>query len=101
LLIRQLALNIQAPVNQAYVIDIVPQEQRATYFGSQNLVWCVGFGGLGPLVSGLLQARGGFALAFGFASIVYLAAPLSFWVLLGNRRRAFPAAPAIAPAQAA
>jgi MFS family permease len=102
LLVRQLLLNLQAPVNQAYIIDIVPQAQRATYFGSQNLVWCVGFGGLGPLLSGLLQARGGFVLAFGFASIVYLAAPLSFWALLGDRRRAFPAAPpVIAPAQAA
>lgn len=83
LLIRQLALNFQAPVNQAFIMDAVPQEHRAAYFGTQNLVWLVGFGGLGPLVSGPLQAHGGFAVAFGVASLVYTIAPLSFWQLMG------------------
>ncbi len=88
LLVRQLALNFQSPVSQAFIIDVVPQEHRAAYFGTQNLLWSVGFGGLGPLVSGLLQARGGFVVAFGVASLVYTIAPLSFWQLLGMREAA-------------
>jgi dipeptide/tripeptide permease len=43
-------------------------------------------GGIGPLVSGFLQVRGGYQLAFSVSAVFYLLSGLIFLLLFGKVR---------------
>jgi MFS family permease len=79
--IRQIALNIQAPLASVFAMEYVPVEQRARAATATNIAWGVGSSGLGPVTSGFLQVEGGFQLAFSVAGIFYLLAG-AFYLLL-------------------
>ncbi len=78
LYLRQFALNIQAPLNQLFGMEIVEERERARLSSAQTVVFNVAFGGLGPLLSGLLQVRGGYELAFSVSAFFYLLAGSTF-----------------------
>jgi len=84
--VRQLALNLQAPLSQVFGMEYVDPQQRARLATAQIVVSGIGVGGIGPLVSGFLQVRGGYQLAFSVSACFYLLAGLSFLVLFGKLR---------------
>jgi MFS family permease len=84
--VRQMILTIQAPLNQVFGMDFVEPRERARLATAQNIVFGLGFGGLGPLISGFLQVRGGFQLAFSVSALFYLLAGSTFLALFGRVR---------------
>jgi MFS family permease len=67
-------------------MEYVAPGQRARLATAVMIAWGIGSGGIGPLLSGLLQALGGFQLAFSVAAFFYLIAGVSFLVLFGKVR---------------
>jgi MFS family permease len=84
--VRQILLNIQAPLATVFGMEYVVPEQRARVSTALTVVWGLGSGGIGPLASGFLQLAGGFQLAFSIAAVFYLLAGLSFLILFGTVR---------------
>jgi MFS family permease len=83
---RQLALNVQAPLTQVFAMEYVDSRQRARLATAQTIVSGIGLGGIGPLMSGLLQVRGGYQLAFSVSAFFYLLAGLTFLLLFRRTR---------------
>jgi MFS family permease len=86
LYLRQLALNLQAPLSQVFGMEYVEPRQRARLATAQIVVSGIGVGGIGPLVSGFLQVRGGYQLAFSVSAVFYLLAGVTFLLLFGGTR---------------
>ena len=86
LCVRQLILSLQAPLNQVFGMDFVEPQERARLASAQNVVFGLGFGGIGPLISGFLQVRGGFQLAFSVSALFYLLAGSTFLALFRRVR---------------
>ncbi|MDQ6884815.1 MAG: MFS transporter [Candidatus Dormibacteraeota bacterium] len=84
--VRQLALNLQGPLGQVFGMEYVEGSQRARLATAQAVVSGVGVGGIGPLLSGFLQVRGGYQLAFSISAVFYLLAGLTFLWLFGKVR---------------
>ncbi|TME75775.1 MAG: MFS transporter [Chloroflexi bacterium] len=84
--LRQLALNLQAPLSQVFGMEYVEPQQRARLATAQTVVTGIGLGGLGPLLSGFLQVRGGYQLAFSVSAGFYMLAGLTFLVMFGRLR---------------
>jgi MFS family permease len=84
--LRQLALNLQGPLSQAFGMEYVEPQQRARLATAQTVVVGIGLSGIGPLVSGVLQVRGGYQLAFTVSAAFYLLAGLTFLLLFGGVR---------------
>ena len=86
--VRQVALNIQAPLAMVFGMDYVLPEERARLSTALMVGNGIGLGGIGPLASGFLQLWGGFQLAFSVAAAFYLLAGLSYLLLFGRIRLA-------------
>ena len=84
--VRQLALNLQGPLSQVFGMEYVDERERARLATAQVVVSGIGVGGIGPLVSGFLQVRGGYQLAFSVSAVFYLLAGLTFLMLFGRLR---------------
>ncbi len=84
--VRQLVLNIQGPLSQAFGMGYVEPRQRARFATAQIVVSGIGLGGIGPLLSGFLQVRGGYQLAFSVSAFFYLLAGLTFLLIFGKVR---------------
>jgi len=84
--IRQLVLNLQGPLGQVFGMEYVDARERARLATAQIVVSGIGIGGIGPLVSGFLQVRGGYQLAFSVSAVFYLLAGLTFLLLFGRVR---------------
>jgi MFS family permease len=84
--LRQLALNLQGPLSQAFGMEYVEPQQRARLATAQTVVVGIGLSGIGPLLSGFLQVRGGYQLAFSVSAAFYLLAGVTFLVLFGRVR---------------
>lgn len=78
-LARQALMNMGEPVYQAFAQGTVAPERRGALNGMFALSWNIGWLA-GPAVSGVLQVRGGFELAFTFTIVCYLIyIPLLWW----------------------
>ena len=88
--VRQMALNLQSPLYQVFGMEYVDPAERARLATAQIVVMGIGDSGLGPLVSGVLQVRGGFQLAFSVAAVFYLLSGVSFLVLFRGYRPSTP-----------
>jgi MFS family permease len=84
--VRQLVLNIQGPLSQAFGMGFVEPRQRARFATAQIVMSGIGVGGIGPLLSGFLQVRGGYQLAFSVSAFFYLLAGVTFLFLFGGVR---------------
>lgn len=84
IIVRQLALNLQGPLSQAFGMGYVEPRQRARFATAQIVVSGIGIGGIGPLLSGLLQVRGGYQLAFSVSAFFYFLAGMTFLLLFGK-----------------
>jgi MFS family permease len=76
--VRQLALNLQGPLSQVFGMEYVDPRERARLATAQVVASGIGVGGIGPLLSGFLQVRGGYQLAFSVSAIFYLLAGVIF-----------------------
>ncbi len=86
LYVRQLVINTQTPLSQVFAMEYVEPRERARLASAENVVFSIGFGGVGPLLSGFLQVRGGFELAFSVAAVFYLLAGVTFLSLFSRVR---------------
>lgn len=86
--LRQLALNLQGPLVQVFGMEYVEARERARLATAQVVVSGIGVGGIGPLVSGFLQVRGGYQLAFSVSAFFYLLAGVTYLLLFGRTRLA-------------
>jgi MFS family permease len=84
--VRQLALNLQGPLGQVFGMEYVDPRERARLATAQVVVSGIGVGGIGPLVSGFLQVRGGYQLAFSVSALFYLLAGVVFLLLFARTR---------------
>lgn len=84
--VRQLALNLQGPLGQVFGMEYVDPRERARLATAQVVVSGIGVGGIGPLLSGILQVRGGYQLAFSASAVFYLAAGLIYLLIFGGVR---------------
>ncbi len=87
-LARQALMNMGEPVYQAFAQGTVAPERRGALNGMFAFSWNIGWFA-GPAISGILQVRGGFELAFTFTIVCYVVyIPLLwwFWVRPGARR---------------
>ncbi|HYM50122.1 MAG TPA: MFS transporter [Candidatus Limnocylindrales bacterium] len=88
LALRQVILNLQSPLVLAFGMSYVEARQRARLAIAQEVAFGIGFGGIGPLLSGVLQVRGGYQLAFSVSAAFYLLAGLSFLAIFGRAQPA-------------
>jgi MFS family permease len=86
LYIRQIALNLQAPLGEVFGMEYVEPDERVRLATAQTVVTGIGLGGIGPLASGFLQVRGGYQLAFSVSAVFYLLAGLTFLLLFRKVR---------------
>jgi len=84
--VRQLALNLQGPLGQVFGMEYVDPRERARLATAQVVITGIGVGGIGPLLSGFLQVRGGYQLAFSVSAFFYLLAGVIFLLLFGRTR---------------
>lgn len=81
IVVRQAVLNLQEPLSQVFGMEYVAEGERARLGTAQILAFGLGYGGIGPLVSGFLQVQGGYQLAFSVAAAFYLLAGVTFLAL--------------------
>src|SRR6202171_5344092 len=84
--VRQLVLNLQGPLGQVFGMEYVDARERARLATAQVVVSGIGVGGIRPLVSGFLQVRGGYQLAFSVSAFLNLLAGLTFLLLFAKVR---------------
>ncbi len=91
-LVRIILMNMTVPVFQAFAMEQVDEEARATVSALTNIGYSFGYA-VSPAISGHLQAQFGFPLVFSVAMVAYALAVAMFWHFFGRRERP-PAAPA-------
>jgi MFS family permease len=85
-LARQALMNMGEPVYQAYAQGTVEPHRRGALAGMFAFSWNLGWFA-GPAISGVLQVRGGFELAFSFTIVCYAVyIPLLWWFLVRPAR---------------
>lgn len=86
--IRNALMNMSSPLQQVFALEQVKEGQRATLTSLGAMLGNLGRGGVGPIVSGYLQVKSGFSLAFTMTTVCYVVATaLYFWFF----RKAEPA----------
>lgn len=85
---RSALMNMGGPVSMAFALELVAPHRRATLSSLEAMLGSLGRGGLGPLVSGLLQVRGGFEPAFTLTTLCYVAATALYWWFFKDAERA-------------
>ncbi len=85
------ARTMTEPLYASFVVARATGGQRALLGSLYQMTWNVGFS-LGPWISGVLQARGGFGLAFGVAIACQALATVLIALFFGRDPRADDAA---------
>ena len=85
--LRGSLMNMASPAYAAFEMEMVPAEQRGFLSGLQAVFGGMGRGGIGPLVSGYLQERGGFGPAFSLTLAFYALSSALAWWFFGRRAR--------------
>jgi len=86
------ATAIMGPVMSATISDLAPSNRRATWLSLYSTIQGAGQA-VGPVLAGILIARGRFDLAFGFAGLMAIAAPVLIALSPLSPSSAMPAAP--------
>jgi MFS family permease len=82
---RLTLMNMSNPVYQAFVMEHVEPEARATAASLVSMAWSFGRA-FSPTISGYLQVNYGFNPVFGAVIVLYLAAVFLYWRFFwGNR----------------
>lgn len=84
---RQALMNMSGPIQTTFGLEQVRESQRATLTGLSAMLGSLGRGGLGPIVSGYLQVKSGFTLAFTMTTVCYIIGTLLFFVFFRKAER--------------
>ncbi len=76
---RHAFMNMCGPVETTFFLEQVREEQRATLHSVRGVLDSLVRGGLAPLISGILQVKGGFPLAFSMTAVCYLISTSMFY----------------------
>jgi MFS family permease len=98
--LRAILRTLVEPLYSSFAMEQVSEAQRPLLGSLYTTTWSVGFSA-GPWMSGELQVRGGFGLAFGAATLCQALATLLIVLFFGRRgpgRRHRPDVPASRPA---
>jgi len=71
-------------IQTTFGLEQVREGQRATLTSLGAMLGSLGRGGLGPIVSGYLQVKSGFSLAFTMTTVCYVIGALMFFVFFRN-----------------
>ena len=85
--VRNALMNMSGPLQTIFGLELVRDEQRATLTSLSVMLGSLGRGGLGPIVSGYLQEKSGFTLAFTMTTVCYVVATLLFFLFFRNYER--------------
>jgi MFS family permease len=91
-LIRNLLMNMGAPVYDTFVMEHIKPEARATVASLISMSWNFGWA-LGPTVSGWLQVRHGFDPVFLGTITTYTIAILLYWRFFWHESEPQPSTP--------
>jgi MFS family permease len=95
-LIRGALMNMSSPLYSAFAMEQTPERERGAVNSVMTLMWEVGWT-VGPYLSGVVQARYGFAPLFLSTAILYGIAIGLTWVFFRNTEGAPVAAPTPGP----
>ncbi len=98
--VRNALMNMSGPLQTTFGLELVNEGQRATLTSLQAMLGSLGRGGLGPIVSGYLQVKSGFTLAFTFTTVCYVVGTGLYYLFFRKVERLPSAAPAPAAAAA-
>jgi MFS family permease len=84
---RHAFMNMCGPVETTFFLEQVKDEQRATLHSLRGMVDSLFRGGLAPFVSGILQVKGGFPLAFSVTAACYFTGTLTFYRLFKSQEK--------------
>lgn len=84
---RQALMNMSGPIQTTFGLEQVRESQRATLTSLSAMLGSLGRGGLGPIVSGYLQVKSGFSLAFTMTTICYVLGTLLFFIFFRQAER--------------
>jgi MFS family permease len=96
-LVRGALMNMSAPLYSAFAMERTPERERGAVNSVMTLVWEVGWT-VGPYLSGLVQARYGFAPLFIFTAILYSFAISLTWLFFKDAEAPAAHSPALEPA---
>ncbi|MGE5577598.1 MAG: MFS transporter [Syntrophothermus sp.] len=85
--VRSALMNMGEPIIITFNMEQVGERHRATLNSLEAMLGSLGRGGLGPLVSGFLQVRSGFSLAFTFTTLCYIVAAVSFYLFFRSAEK--------------
>lgn len=91
--VRSALMNMAGPLQTTFGLEQVRDDQRATLTSLNAMLGSLGRGGLGPIVSGYLQVRSGFSLAFTMTTVCYVVGSLLFYGFFRNAERLPGSAP--------
>ncbi|HEY8531964.1 MAG TPA: MFS transporter, partial [Limnochorda sp.] len=77
---RHILMNMSWPVADAFILEQVRPDQRATLTSLDTMLGSLGRGGLGPVVSGWMQMRWDFTGAFTLTTVAYVVGALLFYL---------------------
>jgi MFS family permease len=82
-LMRTALMNMSAPLYSAFCMEHTPDQHQGFVNSILNLSWNIGWS-VGPLISGFVQERYGFAPLFIATSILYFMSTSLIWTLFKN-----------------
>lgn len=87
--IRLALMNMSSPVYQTFVMEHVEPSARATVASLSNMAWNFGWA-FSPTISGWLQVKYGFGLAFAGTIALYSVAVVMYWAFFWRRSGSLP-----------
>ena len=85
--LRNALMNMSSPLQQTFGLEQVKEGQRATLTSLSAMLGNLGRGGLGPVVSGYLQVKSGFTLAFTMTAVCYVIGSVLYYLFFRNVER--------------
>jgi MFS family permease len=82
-LVRGALMNMSNPLYSAFAMEQTPEHERAAVNSVMQLLWEVGWA-VGPYLSGVVQARAGFAPLFISTAVLYSVAIVLTWLFFRN-----------------
>jgi MFS family permease len=80
---REALMNMVAPINTAFSMEQINEDEQGTFNSLLTLSWQIGWAVM-PLVSGLIQERYGFTPIFLITGVLYAGGTILLWIFFKN-----------------
>jgi MFS family permease len=80
---REALMNMVAPINNAFSMEQIHEDEHGTFNSLLTLSWQIGWAVM-PIVSGLIQERYGFTPIFLATGVLYAGGTILLWVFFKN-----------------